>query len=174
MIPDDKKITVLVKSYVASVYDNNREKAKVIAVELKRLKAEKYLNIPPKTYTFTQYIPFQTIEQVNAAKQLISENKNEEALTLLESSLKIYDSHIANRMIGEIYFSRRNTRKALPYFYKVYNQFKFDPRFLHNMAIVYLANNDLANARKCLNEIKTIDPGYENMAQLNSLLSSTN
>jgi len=174
LIPDDKKLIVLVKSYIASAYGNNREKAKAIAAELKKVKAEKYLNIPPKTYTYDQYIPFQTRGQIEAAKQLVRENKLDEALAILEASLQIYDSHIANRMIGEIYFSMKNFDKSIFYFEKVYDQFKFDARFLHNFALVYLANKDLKNAKKCVEEIKLVNPNYENLTQLNFLLSSIN
>ena len=174
LIPDDKKLIVLVKSYIACAYGNNREKAKAIAAELKKVKAEKYLNIPPKTYTYDQYIPYQTRGQIETAKQLIPENKLDEALAILESSLQIYDSHIANRMIGELYFSMKNFDKSIFYFKKVYDQFKFDARFLHNLAMAYLANKDVKNAKKCLEEIKLINPNYENLTQLNLLLSSIN
>jgi tetratricopeptide (TPR) repeat protein len=174
LVPDDKKLIVLVKSYIASVYGKNEEKAKALATELKRLKAEKYLNVPPKSYTYTQYIPYQTREMVDKAKQLIQEKKDDEALEILESSLKIYDSHIALRMIGEIYFNKRNSKKAIFYLNKVYEQFKFDSRFLHKLVVVYFSNNDFKNARKCLNEIQSIDPEYENLRQLNALLSTTN
>jgi tetratricopeptide (TPR) repeat protein len=174
LIADDKKLIVLVKSYIACVYGNQKEKAKAAATELKRVKAEKYLLVPPKTYTYTQYIPFQTREQVEKAKNLILGNKPDEALTVLESSLQIYDSHIANRMIGEIYLAKQNSERALSYFRKVYNQFKFDPEFLYNFALVYLARNDNDNARKCADEIKTLNPEYEKLPHLNSLLSSTN
>ena len=126
LIADDKKLIVLVKSYIAFVYSNQKEKAKAAAAELKRVKAEKYLLVPPKTYTYTQYIPFQTREQVETAKNLIVENRPDEALTILETSLQIYDSHIANRIIGEIYLGKQNTEKAFFYYSKVYNQFKFD------------------------------------------------
>jgi tetratricopeptide (TPR) repeat protein len=93
---------------------------------------------------------------------------------LLESSLQIYDSHVANRMIGEIYQGQQNYEKAFFYFNKVYNQFKFDPQFLHNFALIYLAKKDNSNARKCVEEIKQIDPNYTQLGQLNSLLSSIN
>jgi tetratricopeptide (TPR) repeat protein/lysophospholipase L1-like esterase len=174
LLADDKKLIVLVKSYIATVYGNKMEKAKALAAELKRVKAEKYLNIPAKTYTYTQYIPFQTREQVEKAKNLALENKPDEALATLEASLQIYDSHIANRMIGEIYLGKQNTEKAFFYFSKVYNQFKFDPEFLYNFAMIYLARNDNANARKCAEEIKSLNPEYEKLLQLNSLLLSTN
>ncbi len=174
LAPDDKKVNVLAKSYTAFVYANKTEQAKVAAAELKRINASQYLRIPQKTYVYEKYIPFQIRAQIEQAKQLIIDNKTEEALTLLESSLNIYDSHIANRMIGEIYFKLNDFDKALFRFNKVYNQFKFDARFLDNFASVYIAKNDLSNARKYYEEIKTIDPQYENLEQLNLLLSSTN
>jgi tetratricopeptide (TPR) repeat protein len=172
--PDDKKVNVLAKSYSAFIYANKKEQAKAVAAELERVKATQYLRIPPKTYVYSQYIPFQTKNLVNTAKQLLAENKTDEALALLESSLLIYDSHVANRMIGEIYQVQQNNEKAFFYFKKVYNQFKFDPKYLHNFALIYIAMKDNVNARKCLEEIKVIEPGYENLAQLNSLLSSSN
>ena len=174
LAPDDKKVNVLAKSYTAYVYANKTEQAKAVAKELERVKATQHLRVPPKTYLYTNYVPIQTSEQVNTAKQLIAESKKGEALALLETSLQIYDSHVANRMIGEIYQGEQNNEKALFYFKKVYNQFRFDPRFLHNFALIYIAMKDSVNARKCLEEIKVIDPGYENLAQLNMLLSSSN
>lgn len=174
LAPDDKKVNVLAKSYTAFVYANKTDKAKAAAAELKRINASQYLRISPKTYVYEKYIPFQTKTEIEQAKQLIQENKTEEALDLLESSLNIYDSHIANRIIGEIYFNRNDFDKALFRFNKVYNQFKFDTRFLDNFASVYIAKKDLQNARKCLEEIKNIDPRYENLEHLNLLLSSTN
>ena len=172
--PDDKKVNVLVKSYTAFVYANKTEQAKAVENELRRVNALQNLRIPPKTYVFDQYIPFQTREQVSNAKQLIAENKTDEALSLLESSLQIYDSHIANRMIGEIYFSKQNMEKAHYYFNKVYDQFRFDTRFLDDLALINIALKDVVSARKCLDEIRQIDPGNEHLNQLNSLISSTN
>ena len=174
LAPDDKKVNVLAKSYTAFVYANKTEQAKAVAAELGRVKANQYLNVPPKKYVFSQYVPFQTKDQVNMAKQLIAENKNDEALALLESSLQIYDSHVANRMIGEIYQGQQNYEKAFFYFSKAHIQFKFDPQFLHNFTLIYLGKKDNVNARKCLEEIKLIDPGYEQLGELNSLLSTIN
>lgn len=174
LAPDDKKVNVLAKSYVALVYANKKEQAKAVAAELERVKAKQYLRVPPKTYAFLQYIPFQTRDQVDMAKQFIAENKTDEALALLETSLQIYDSHVANRMVGEIYLDKQNIEKAYFHFNKVYSQFKFDPQFLYSFALIYLAQNDKTNARKCAEEIKTLNPEYENLQQLNTLLSSTN
>ena len=118
-----------------------------------------------------QYIPFKTREQVETAKNLILGNRPVEALTILESSLQIYDSHIANRMIGELYSNQQNFEKALSFYNKVYNQFKFDPEFLYQLALIYKGRGDKENAAKCLNEIKQVAPEYAQLESLNQLLS---
>lgn len=174
LAPDDKKVNVLGKTYLAFVYSNKTEQAKAAADELKRVKATKFLRVPPQKYVYDQYIPFQTRKQVLQAKQLISENKNDEALQLLKSSLAHYESHVANRLIGEIYFRQQKGEQALRYFHKVYDQFKFDPRFLNDMALLSLAENDVAGAKKYMEEIRQIDPDYKSLVILNRLLSQTN
>jgi tetratricopeptide (TPR) repeat protein len=173
LIPDDKKVVVLVKSYMASVYANDVAKSKAFANELKRVNAENYLKIPPKQYVSNQYIPYQTRKQVNEAKQLIADNQPDEALEILLNSLKIYDSHIAKRLIGEIYFSRRDAQRASAYFNSVYEPFKFDVEFLHKYATTFIAKNDPVNARKLVEEINRINPNYEYLKVLNTLLLST-
>lgn len=171
LAPDDKKVNVLAKTYIAFVYANKTEQAKAVAAELKRVNATKALNVPPKTYVYSKYIPFQTREQVNIARQLTAENKFDEALAVLESSLNIYDSHVANRMIGEIYSTQQNFEKAGFYFNKVYNQFKFDPEFLHRFALISEARGDKENAARYLSELKQIAPDYAIQASFNTKIS---
>jgi tetratricopeptide (TPR) repeat protein len=120
---------------------------------------------------YNNYIPFQTQEQVVKANELIGKNKNEEALKLLESSLLIYDSHVANRLIGEIYRGQQNFKKAFFYFNKVYDQFKFDPGFLNDFILISLAENDFTNANKMLQEFKLVDPKNKNLGVLDMLIS---
>ena len=95
-------------------------------------------------------------------------------MAILDSSLQVYDSHIAKRLIGEIFYNKNDFEKAAIYFEKVYDQFRFDSRFLHDFALIYKMKNDTANANKCLQEIKIIDPGYEQLEQLNEILSKPN
>lgn len=174
LISNERKILVLAKVYMDYVYSNNLNMAQKVATELKNANAAKYLEIPQKEYLYDQYIPFQTRTEVTRAKELLLENKDEQALQILEKSLNTYDSHIANRLIGEIYLKNRNFDVALFYFEKVYDQFRFDPNFLYNLALIYHSKNDSNNANKCLQEIKKIEPDYRNLGQLNSILSNTN
>ncbi|TNF46069.1 MAG: tetratricopeptide repeat protein [Bacteroidetes bacterium] len=174
LAPNDKKVNVLARSYASFVYGGKTGQAQAVAAELERVNAQQFLRVPAKTYAFNQYIPFQTREQVQQAKQLMAENKTDEALQLLESSLQIYDSHMAHRLIGEIYQGRQNYPEAIAHFSKVYNWFRFDPKFLHNLTLVSFALNDKASVMKYLDELKKIDPRNENLGTLNLLISSTN
>jgi tetratricopeptide (TPR) repeat protein len=170
LAPEENKINILARSYMASVYARKTERAEILAIELERVNAFKYLKIPPKAYTFNDYIPYQTREQVTQAKQLIQQGRYEEALALLESSLQVYDSPVVNRMIGEIHFSEQDFEKAAYYFTKVYGQFRFDPQFLHIFTLINLEKKDIPNARRCLQEIRLIDPGYKFLNELALLL----
>lgn len=171
LAPDDKKVNVLAKSYVAFLYGNKVDRARAVADELRRIHAAGYLNVPPKSYTFGEYIPYQTRDQVNQARLLIERNETGKALELLDSSLAIYDSHIAGRLAGEICMGLQQNEKALFYFNKVYPWFRFDPEFLQNFALVCLSVNDSAKAKKILGEIRDINPGYQGIERLNLLLS---
>jgi tetratricopeptide (TPR) repeat protein len=168
--PDDRKNSILGKWYAALVYANKMDEAKVVAAELERLKANQFLRIPPKTYSFEAYIPFQTKEQVEEARLLIDKGENADAINLLESSLGIYDSHIANRLLGELYLKLENHEKSQFYHLKVYKLFRFDPRFLHNLVMINLTQNNMAEARKYLDEIRAVDPGYPQLRLLSMLV----
>lgn len=174
LAPDDKKVNVLARSYAAFVYSGKTEQAKAVAAELGRINARQFLRLPPKSYTFSQYIPFQTREQVLQAKQLMTENKPDEALQLLETSLLVYDSHVAQRLMGEILQKKGNYQEAVACFNRVYNFFRFDPDFLHNLVLVSFALNDKTNALKYIDELKQTDPHNQNLGTLSLLVSSTN
>ncbi len=174
LTPDDMKVNVLAKTYQAFLYANKTGQAQQAAEELKRVKANQFLQIAPKSYVYSNYIPFQTKEEVSKAKELIAENKNDEALQVLESSLQIYDSHIANRLIGEIYKSRKNNKKAIFYYNKVYDEFKFDPSFLNDFILISVAGNDISNAKKALADLKKTDPKNNNLGVLDMLISQSN
>jgi tetratricopeptide (TPR) repeat protein len=168
--PDDRKNNVLGRWYAALVYAGKMDEAKLVAAELERVKATQHLRIPPKAYSFEAYIRFQTKEQVEKARLLMDRGENMEALQLLESSLSIYDSHIANRLLGEIYLKQENHEKSMFHLLKVYDLFRFDPLFLHNLVMLNLAQNNMEGARKYLNEIKEIDPNYPQLRLLSMMV----
>jgi tetratricopeptide (TPR) repeat protein len=154
LAPDDKKVNILTKTYIAYKYSNKEEEAKAVEAELRRVNKKLNLNLPEKNYFFDRYIPFQTVNEVKKAKELVNQNKLDEALELLEHSLNIYDSHIANRLIGDIYFQKSEIDKALEYYNKVYNYFRFDPKFLNQLVLIYRIKGDNENVKKYMNQLQ--------------------
>ncbi len=167
----DEQMKALGKIYVSSVYGNQKDHAQAIAQQLKRYNATQYLKIPPKTYTYDNYIPYKTRNQVNAARQMVSEGKFSEAISTLEGSLKIYDSHMAHRYLGEAYLKMGNNRMALNQLNRVYSEFSFDPEFLTSLIILNITLNNLQQAADLLDELKRIDPDYKSIAVIGQMLS---
>lgn len=174
LVSDDNKNVALMKIYACFVYGNEPGPAQEVAKNLAELGLERYLSIPPKEYVFNQYIPFQTKNEVLLAKQIISESKNSEALLILESSLNDYDSHMANRLIGEIYIKQGDLQKALFFYEKVYQWFRFDPKYLFELALIYHSVNNSEKANQCLQAFIEIDPTNSNLEMLKSILSEPN
>ncbi|MDX2431910.1 MAG: hypothetical protein QNK35_13320 [Bacteroides sp.] len=127
---EDEKIKTIGKLYMAAAYGGQEKSAQALAAQLKKYDAARYLKIPPNKYTYLNYVPFQTRAQVNKALQLRSELKLDEALTILKNSLKIYDSHVARRYIGEICLQEGKMEVANIQFDRVYEEFRFDPTFM--------------------------------------------
>lgn len=169
--PDDNKLNVAAKLYIAYSYAGKREEANALADELKRVDAANYLNVPSKRYVYNNYVPFQTSGEVTEARQLLHENRDEEALEVLEASLKRYDSHIANRMIGEIYLKEGEADKAINYFSNVYDEFRFDPVFLYDFALAFILTEDFEEAKRYIKEIENIDPGFGKLEKLKERVS---
>lgn len=170
--PDDKKVNVLAKSYLAFVFAGKPEQARAVAEELKKAGAERFLTVPEKKYVYTQYVPFQTKPQVEQARQLISVGKNAEAIQLLENSLQIYLSPIAKRLLAETYLQVGDLKKAGAFFVEVDSEFQFDPAFQHELVKLHLAKGEKQAALDNYNEILKLEPGYSAISELRLLLNN--
>jgi tetratricopeptide (TPR) repeat protein len=162
---------VLGKLYISCVYGNQEADARAIAQRLRMYGAPQYLQIPPRRYTYTQYIPYQTRNQVNTALQMRSEGRLNEAKSILEGSLNIYDSHMARRILGEIYLQIGDTREALYHLNRVYSEFSFDPEFISNLIVLHISAGETLKAEGLLNELKRIDPDFRSIDGLTKILS---
>lgn len=128
------RLKALGKMYQSCVYADQEENARAIARQLRDYNAAQYLNIPRKSYTYNQYIPYKTRKEVNVAMQLRSEGKLDEALSTLENSLRVFDSHMARRLLGEIYLQAGHIQEAYYHLDRVYSEFSFDPEFRSMLA----------------------------------------
>ena len=127
---EDEKIKILGKIYMAAMYQGQEKDAMALANQLRKYNGERYMKIPPKSYTYLKYVPHKTRSQVEEALQLMKEYRAGEALVILEKSLDIYDSHVARRYMGEIYLQEGRMKEAREQFERVYDEFRFDPAFM--------------------------------------------
>jgi len=111
-------------------------------------------------YTFMNYIPVQVTKYIEQANILLSQGKVEEAEDLLLQSLEVKDSHVANRMLGDIYYNKGNMTESLYYFRKVYREFDSDPRFLNVIALNYIASGNKKKASLCVDRLKKVAPKF--------------
>lgn len=172
LAPDENKANVLGKMYITYIYSGKMEEAKLIDEELQKINASIASSIQPKRYVYNQYVPYQTKEKVLKARSLANEMKYTEAVTILKKSLEIYDSHIAKRFLGEIYFEQNNFENTLTYFKNIYEEFKFDPFFLDHLTLTYFNLNDKSNAQKYFHELRLIEPNYKELNKISELISS--
>jgi tetratricopeptide (TPR) repeat protein len=166
-----EQLKTLGKLYIACVYGNQEADAGAIAEQLRKYDAAQYLEIPPKTYVYDRYIPYQTRDQVIQAGQMIAGGDLPGALSILQGSLNIYDSHVARRCIGEILMRMNKPRAALDHFNRVYDEFAFDPEFLKEMTYLYITLDDLNRAETMFEMLKDLDPDNESIDIVARMLS---
>jgi tetratricopeptide (TPR) repeat protein len=168
---DEDRLRTLGKLYQASVYGGQSENARSIAQQLQSYNAGQYLKIPPRSYTYGKYIPYQTRRQVEAARQLTAEGNIPGAIEILEGSLRIYDSHVAHRDLGELLIRMGDVQNARGHLERAYTEFSFDPAFLTTLINFYITLNDFQQAGETLKELKRIDPKNESIEPITQLLS---
>ncbi len=171
LAPEDRKPNVMGKLYAALVYNNQNEQAKTIAGALEAANARQFLQVPPRKYYFDDYIPFQTRDQVLHAQTLGAANRTNEAIDVLLASMNIYRSHIAGRLLAEFYLERKEPEQARRWFVEYYEQFRFDPAYLHSMIMVNLVLEQRNDAAQLFQELKQLDPNYPHLKILSMMLS---
>lgn len=161
------------KLYLAYSYGRRTDKAQQLAQKLQQINPQADLRLPVHGNKLMDYIPYQIMRQVNQAKQLLQENKLDDAMNLLLQAVEINDSPVANRLLAEIYYHLRKGKASEYFFKKSYVWFKTDPRFLHNYFLLNLALENNEEAANCLKEIKYIAPNYGSLKSLEDLLNKS-
>ncbi len=169
---DNMRLRVLTKLYIAYVYDNDETNALKTLELLKDADPGIKIAVPPHQYAYINYVPQQTLSYIEKAREFIARSDFESAIKVLNESLKIKDSHITNRMLGELYYRNKDAVTALFHLKKVYEEFRFDPRFLHLMIIAYMANGQKTEAFKCLEQLEKLDPTYPELGKFKSYFGS--
>jgi tetratricopeptide (TPR) repeat protein/lysophospholipase L1-like esterase len=163
---DNDRIKVLTKLTIAYTYMNDKGNASRILQSMRQINPDIQISVPPRGYFFSSYIPVQVKPFIEQANVLLAKADPQGAERVLLGSLKINDSPVANRMLGEIYARNNDHPKALFYLRKIYGDFNTDPQYLHFMILVCLNNRQQQEADRCLSQLARIEPGYPELARL--------
>jgi tetratricopeptide (TPR) repeat protein len=163
---DSDRIKVLTKLTIAYTYLNDKGNASRTLQSIRRINPGMQINVPPREYFYSSYIPLQIKPFIDQANSLLAKADSQGAERVLLGSLNINDSPVTNRMLGEIYARNNEHRKALFHLQKVYGDFNTDPRYLHLMILVCLNNNKQQDADLCLKQLARIEPSYPELSRL--------
>ena len=91
----------------------------------------------------------------------------DKALALLDRSLAIRETGLADRIIGTIYFER-NDRRALTFLERAYRKNTVDPDLMIHLFVLYLRGNNLDEASQCLDRYRHLgaDAGKAEMMRV--------
>ncbi|MCF8359632.1 MAG: hypothetical protein K9H26_12800 [Prolixibacteraceae bacterium] len=163
---DDEKLNVLAKLYVAYAYKGDRDNFERIGKEITKLNPGQKIKIPARKYTYLNYIPARIKPFIVEADKAVQEKDYVKAEQQLNESLRVMDSPLARRKLGELYFQQGKFGQSVIQLQKAKKEFNFDPRFLHMLSQNYLELEDTANAKACLDELKLVDPEYPALDEL--------
>jgi tetratricopeptide (TPR) repeat protein len=163
---DSDRIKVLTKLYIAYTYLNDGGNKSRMLQSIHQINPGLQISVPPRGYFFTTYIPLQVKPYIAQARDRMTKNDFRGAEKILQASLLINDSPIANRMLGEIYARNNDHLKALFHLRKIYGDFNTDPQYLHFMILVCLNNKEQQDADRCLKQLARIEPGYPELTRL--------
>lgn len=170
---DDELMTVLSKLYITLLFNNQKDKAEVVKMKINNIDPYREIAIPPRFFAFMQYIPKQIQNYIDEANEQLEKGNSEEAITLLLQSLQIYDTPIANRKLGELFYKKKEFDRSLFHLKRVYNDFKGDYSYLHYLVIVNLSNRNTLDAQRALEQIKKVAPDYPQIDKLQGYIDSS-
>lgn len=156
----ESRENVLKKMHKIYFYSGNENKMVETLAEIRKIDPAYKPAFPRGKKSFAFFIPDQVKDRVDYAYHLYKTGNYDRALNEFLSSLDLKETPLANRCVGDILFSR-NESKAIIYYEKAYPGYKFNVDFLVNLAVLYVQNKLQKKAREILNEIKLIDPGNE-------------
>ena len=159
----------LEKLYLAYYYGKDSEKARKVSGQLERRSIEYSSSPPPLAYTYSSYIPYNIKDHINLAYGCLSRNEADSALLYLYSSLKVNDTPLANRLIGNIMLAQKDNN-LLFYYSKALPAFQREPEFLKNYIIGLMVNRETDKAKDAFAMIVDIDPDYKDIPTLRKLV----
>jgi tetratricopeptide (TPR) repeat protein len=166
-----QKQKTLIKIYQTLCYQNRPEAGKDIQAYFKKIDPNQSIPVPPRV-PYMEYIPFQIKGDVDGANEFLAKNNQGKALEMLLSSLKIEETPLVFRMLGELYLKMGAIDKSLDFLMKAYPAFRFDPKYLHEYIISNLSSRQPEVAQNALEQLKKIEPNYPGIPKLQGYLSA--
>lgn len=120
------------------------------------------LTIPKMVYDYPEIIPKYIYQDIYEAKMLLADEKDKQAIDLLNNTLKEYKLPIIYRTIGEILMLNHD-KTFLNYYLKAYPDYQYEPLFLKNLCIAYIVNDRMDDARGVIEQIRQLDPDSEHL-----------
>jgi tetratricopeptide (TPR) repeat protein len=161
----DTKMRILIGMYKVLYYSGDQLKANEILNELQKIDPGYQPVFPSEKKKYIYYLPLQVEILVNKAFELYKSGNYNEALDIFLKSLDIRETSLANRCIGDIMFMK-NDSSSLVYYQKAYPDYKDNIDFLFNMGILYLRYKQISKAKKIIEEMKHLDPGFDKISLL--------
>lgn len=141
-----------VDSVALKVLINKEIGIEVGHVELANHYREKkdYLNAYREYRALIYTIPHEVMFYENAAQMLFKLNKEEEALSILEESLRMKKNDFAIKNLARLHLQKGNVNKTLSYCSKAEPSLTKDPGFLNILAHAYIASGQFDRFNKVL------------------------
>ena len=160
----------LLTSFYTS-YEETGDNAKLsnTIAELKKIDPGFDVEIASKKEEVFIIVDKKVKEYIDQAILLEKDQKLDEALEMLFKSLKIKETPLANQIISNIYFAKKDL-KAITYLEKVYKDNPQDENTLNNLFVLCLMTKDYKKASQYLNELRHISIDNARIKRLAILL----
>lgn len=105
--------------------------------------------------TLIYTIPHEVMFYEEASKMLLKLNKEKQAISILEESLRFKENDFAIKWLAKLYLQQGNIDKSLNYCAKAESALTKDKEFLNTLAHVYIASGKLEKFQDVLKHMKS-------------------
>lgn len=168
---NQSELLALQKLYSLLLFQNNEDELTIIAKYIKKLDGQIPSDIPDfSAYRYSTYLPYNVKPIILKAAEKLKNSEVDAAIGLLVKSLEINDTPIANRLIGDALYQKKNN-ELLFFYTKAYQTYKYEPGFLSKFCVANYVNKNYSEASKALDDLKALQPDFKEIPGLEQMLS---
>jgi len=116
--------------------------------------------------------PYDAGKYLIAAKGMLDMRRYDAALPLLHASLKLKDTAIANKWIGQVLMQQRRSQEALAYLEAATGGRPNDPHLHFMIGAAYVFGNHQQKAREKLSQLSVLSPDFPGIAELQGMIEA--